>query len=116
MQSLIASGLAPLFSDSQSLVIVHSLFSDPIFVAPDTGPLRLLASQEPVYTLACGHTFHEECIDAWAYNNGLARNSVRCPTCRFVGADLLFGADLFLGEDEIGAAQGTPRWPSCSWC
>ena len=88
MQSLIASGLAPLFSDSQSLVIVHSLFSDPIFVAPNTGPLRLLASQELVYTLACAYTFHTECIDAWAHNNGVGRNSVKCPTCRLVGEDL----------------------------
>lgn len=36
-----------------------------------------VSAGERVYDVACGHTFHEQCLEEWLNNNA------NCPACRY---------------------------------
>ena len=58
--------------------------------------------------MACGHAFHEYCIDTWAHSNGLPRNSARCPECRHVGVEPVLDGGIVSDDAEVGAAATIP--------
>jgi hypothetical protein len=43
---------------------------------------NLDANEFPIIKLACGHVYHDECINRWAYFQEKIGRENTCPTCR----------------------------------
>jgi hypothetical protein len=60
--------------------------------------------QELVHGMACGHTFHEYCIVAYANSKYLTLHTVPCPSCKRTRNDLADAADALLAGHGTGSS------------